>query len=602
MLLATAACDSAARDAEHIRHWSRAGLLGGLEPQERQPLAAAEGSRRRLTVVATGDLKGWLTRSTLYRNMRGERQAGGLAHLAAHIRALRAAEPELILLDGGDALSGAPSATMLGEALGQPTRHFPVVTLMNDLGYDAAALGNQDLALGWASLSHALVQSSFPWLAANLERDGGGTALAPYLILERQGVRVAVLGMTSPSAASGTNPEHLRGLHVGDLVQVAQRWVPFLRQHEAADVVIGLLHSGLNVDYRRETALRGGLPLIAGAGDVADQGMGLDLIISADAHRLSPRDPTDGASAYATPVLEPGGRGNGLALATLLLEGRDGRWRVGTVERRTLPALQEAEPRALAVVAQDLEQTRTLLAGETVLRLRRVPRKSEFYRCAGALSHRVAGYLAADLLAEDVLGGAEGSEARPEQSFSLLPMLWRGLPPGKDELGQRITRAHLQRWLPYGDTLVLRRLTGRQIALLLDGYVRHLRGWRVPDDEVLWPGGLVIEAPEGGSQVTALRPESLVQPGGVSAPLANHDPLPVWLTAYHANGGAGLLPRVLEPVNVRAQDGVETPYTRLTLRAGLFAMLSDQGFEPPAQCARWLEVDGRAGGGRRGDP
>ncbi len=553
-VLGLAACERTGAERERVLHLAAAGRLGGLRIAQRAPILAPPAAERTLTVVATGDLKGWLTQATLYPRSRGE----GLAFLAPRIADLRAEQPSLILLDAGDALLGAPSAALAAAEGAVP----PIVAAMNRLRYDAMTLGNVDLGLGWPALARARAAADFPWLSANAVQPDGGTALAPYAVLERDGVRVGVLGLTTPAAALGRDPRALGEVAFTDLEAAARRWVPILRQVERVDVLIGLFHSGLDDPFARDAALRSGLPLFAAAGRIAEAGLGFDLIVAGDAQRLSPRQPSDGDTPYGTPVLEPGAFGNGLALATLRLRERGGRWAVTGVERRTLPAAAAPEPGLLAALAEPLQRTQAWLAEPTRVRLRRVPRKAEFYRCAGALSHAVA-------------VAQSGEDAA--RVLSLLPMRWHYWRPAPAEIDGPLRRAHLLRWIRFDETLVQGRLTGRQIALLLDGYVRQLRGWRVPAPVVLWPGGLRVTLPEEGSELTELY---RVSDGRALEP---DETAPVWLTAFLWYGGLGLAPQAL------LSGGPPAREAPLPLRATLFALLSDPAFVPPPECARWLE-------------
>ncbi len=434
---------------------------------------------------------------------------------------------------------------------------------MNALRYDAMALGNYDLALGWASLAHALAAADFPWLAANLERPWGGTVLPPYRVLERNGVRVGVLGLTTPGAAAGLHPRHLDDMALRDLERTARRWVPVLREVEAADVVIALLHSGMDGAYRREEAIRTGRPLYAAGGRLAEGVPGLDLIVSGGAHRLSPYASSDGATPYGTPVLEAGALGRGLAVAQFALEAANGRWSITEVRRHTLRAAATPDTELLATVAHELQRTRERLAEPTRARFRRVPRKAAFVACAGALSHATA----ALLTGED-----------PAHLLSLLPAQWVYEPPTRDERGQPVRRAHLYRWQRYPERLVKAHLTGRQIEHLLDGYVRHRRGWRVSPLAVLWPGGLEATIAPGGSRLQSLTRQA----GGRS--IRPHALYPVWLTQFVWYGGLGLAPEALLQPDWKLRE-VEIP-----LRAGLFALLNDPRFALPEACRGWLAL------------
>jgi hypothetical protein len=155
-------------------------------------------------------------------------------------------------------------------------------------------------------------------------------------------------------------------------------------------------------------------------------------------------------------------------------------------------------------------------------------------------------------------------------------MGWDFDPPARDERGRPVRRVHLYRWLRYGDPLVQAPLTGRQVELLLDGYVRHARGWRVPPLTVLWPGGLRVELPREGSELARIHRAD-------GEPLRFGDTVPVWLTAFVWHGGLGLAGEAL------LAGGPPRRAVPVTLRAGLFALLSDPAYAIPPECARWLE-------------
>jgi len=151
-----------------------------------------------------------------------------------------------------------------------------------------------------------------------------------------------------------------------------------------------------------------------------------------------------------------------------------------------------------------------------------------------------------------------------------------------------LLRADLYRWMIYRETLVLASLTGRQIALLLEGYVRHLRKWVVRHSSVLWPGGLVVEVREKGSEIVGLRRKS---DGAALNPRARY---PVWLTDFIWNGGGGLAPKALIAREQRIAARPAVPGGPVfVLREAVFALLNDPGFQAPPECKRWLEkVDG----------
>ena len=543
-------------------------LLKGWRTQERPPNRPAEGQTRTLLVAATSDLHGWIVRDTLYPKVR----PGGLAHLAPVIARLRREHPGMILLDGGDTMQGAPNLTYLArQGSAAPP---PVLELMNLLAYDAVTLGNHDLEQGREALARWVGQAAFPWLAANVTRGGGRLVLPPYRIIERGNLRVGVLGLITPGAPIWVDGRHLGGLKFGNMREAARRWVPILRDVERADVVIGLFHSGLSGWYDRSVAMRHSLPLPNAAGQIADES-GFDLIVSGHAHRLAPRRARGGDSAYAVPVVQPGARGEALAVARLHLRGSGGRWRVTAMTREALRADLKPDPAMVSRVAPVLRGTRAWLAQPTLVRFTNLPERGALHACAGGLSHDAAVGLAAAVSSDNGAGNDAGPDSG-RADFSLLPMLWRFDPREAERPGASLTRAHLHRWMRYENTLVLARLTGRQMALLLDPYARRKGGLRVRLSAVLFPGGVTPRIAPGGSVVLALVPVA----GGDALP--PHAPQSVWLSNYHWNGGGGLARRaLLHPSQFAGQ-------TQATLRELVFRLLSDPAYRLPAPCRAFL--------------
>ena len=96
--------------------------------------------------------------------------------------------------------------------------------------------------------------------------------MPPYCILERCGVKVAVMGMTTPAVPNWLPPALWDGLEFEDMVSCAKRWVPLIREKEQPDVLVGLFHSGkeggiVTPDYAENAAL-----------DVAREVAGFDVV------------------------------------------------------------------------------------------------------------------------------------------------------------------------------------------------------------------------------------------------------------------------------------------------------------------------------------
>jgi 2',3'-cyclic-nucleotide 2'-phosphodiesterase (5'-nucleotidase family) len=166
------------------------------------------------------------------------------------VNAERAEQPNLLLLDTGDALVG-------GGALGDLTQGAAVLEGMGMMGYDAMALGPKELGLGAEVLEQRLAEAQMPIVSANVRRSGDGSQLVePYTILEVGGRPVAVIGLTRPEVSVPADFE------VEDPRAALERVVPEVASE--ADVVIVLTNLASQT-----------------AADYADMVPGIDLVIAA---------------------------------------------------------------------------------------------------------------------------------------------------------------------------------------------------------------------------------------------------------------------------------------------------------------------------------
>ena len=114
---------------------------------------------------------------------------------------------------------------------------------MNALNYDAGVIGNHEFNYGLSYLNRAIAQARFPFLAANAYAPDDSHAYAQATTLTRSGVRVAVIGATTPGSMIWDR-DKLRGrIEIRDIVPSVRAAVGDVRAH-GAQVVIVVLHSG----------------------------------------------------------------------------------------------------------------------------------------------------------------------------------------------------------------------------------------------------------------------------------------------------------------------------------------------------------------------
>ena len=170
---------------------------------------------------------------------------GGLAHVSSYLKEVRSTHGEnVIYLDNGDILHGQPTAYCYNTSAIQP-RHL-AAEVLDYLGCEAVTLGNHEIETGGQTYQRYIRDLECPVLGGNIcFEDSNRPFLPPYTIIEREGVRIAVMGMTTP-AISDRYPRVLwQGLEFRDIEESARHWMEYLREQESPDLVIGLFHSGL---------------------------------------------------------------------------------------------------------------------------------------------------------------------------------------------------------------------------------------------------------------------------------------------------------------------------------------------------------------------
>lgn len=309
-----------------------------------------------VTVLQTTDLHGNLL---AWDYARAREADVGLARVATRVKAIRAETPNVLLVDTGDTIQGTPIEYLHARRPGKGPD--PTVAVMNAIGYDAMAVGNHEFNYGLAVLRRAEKESKFPWLSANTRKARDGSPAFPeFLVREIAGVRVGLLGLTTPNIPNWEPEANRPGLLWEDPVVTAKRLVPILRGRERCDAVVVLFHSGLETDPAtgEPNGTSAENRVVALARDVR----GIDLILMAHSHRKVPLTRVAGV-----PVIQPGRWGDHLARVDLSFERRDGNWVVSGVKGELLPsdASVAADP-GIVALARPFHQAAVAYMDEVV--------------------------------------------------------------------------------------------------------------------------------------------------------------------------------------------------------------------------------------------
>ena len=205
--------------------------------------------------------------------------SGTMARVSSYLKRQRKEMGNrLILLENGDILQGQPTCYYTNfVATDKPNIAAEVV---NYLKYDAQTFGNHDVEVGHKVYDKWIKELDCPVVGANIiDLKSGKPYVEPYVIIEREGVRVAILGMLTPAIPNWLHQSLWSGMRFEEMVSCTKRWVKILREQEKADVVIGLFHSGWDggivTDEYDEDATQ----------KVAEQVEGLDVIFFGHDHR-----------------------------------------------------------------------------------------------------------------------------------------------------------------------------------------------------------------------------------------------------------------------------------------------------------------------------
>ena len=173
-----------------------AGLLSAAMLASLVPAALAAGvGETHITILGTSDMHGNIWGYSYEDN--AESTNNGMARLYTYIQQVRAENPNTILIDAGDDIQGTIMTDDLYNKT--PEEPHPVIAAMNYMGYDAMTLGNHEFNWGIPTMQAILSQADFPVLAANVtDADGQLVTGAGWTIVEKGGVKVAVIGVVTP--------------------------------------------------------------------------------------------------------------------------------------------------------------------------------------------------------------------------------------------------------------------------------------------------------------------------------------------------------------------------------------------------------------------
>jgi 2',3'-cyclic-nucleotide 2'-phosphodiesterase/3'-nucleotidase len=303
---------------------------------------AADGEEVRISVLATTDLHGNLLPYDYYTARPVDR---GLARIASLIQDARSQNPNNLLIDCGDTIQGTPLESVYQQYIetghlplnlafaGQALARDPMMLAMNDIGYDAMVVGNHEFNFGLRNLAQARSTASFPWISSNILADANAMVkpFAPYFIKTVAGVKIAIVGITTPSIPDWESEEHYHGYRFENGVEAARRAVADVRAREHPDVVILAAHSGLDRDPKTP-AIPSGDSHEDMIYQIATEVKGIDAIVFGHTHQQLAE-----LKLGDVLLMQPKNWGMSLGRMDLVLDFTSGSWKIVSKTSRLIP-------------------------------------------------------------------------------------------------------------------------------------------------------------------------------------------------------------------------------------------------------------------------
>lgn len=428
---------------------------------------------------------------------------GGMGRIAAAIDAARREGDNVLALDAGDQFQGT-----LFYSVGK----WPVLAeYARRMPYDAMTLGNHEFDEGCGALRRFLDAQSIPVVAANLAPERAcplsGSRVQPFLVRNVQGEKVGIVGLANDRVTAQAQAcPHTRFLDAAESLRQA------VTALEAQGVrrIVALSHLGLSADRA-----------------LARQVDGVDVIVGGHTHAyLGP-----GAAAGPYPLVERSPSGQPVLVVTAAWGTQHIGDLVVTFDARGIPVQWRGEARELGVEAPRREDISALTARHAA--------ELERYQAHKVGRHDVEApdgmeaCRSGDCFGGMLLADAFLAYARPQGAEAALlngGSIRAAIPPGE------VDRGRLLAAIPFGNTVVLREYTGRQLLQALEHGVAG-EGGKGP--ALLHVAGLrytVDAARPAGSRIVSA---DMVSAEGMAAPLEAERRYRVALPAYLARGGDG---------------------------------------------------------------
>ncbi|MDD4058460.1 MAG: 5'-nucleotidase C-terminal domain-containing protein [Bacteroidales bacterium] len=215
----------------------------------------------------------------------------------------------IILIDNGDHLQG-DNSVFYYNYIDTSSNHL-FSDIVSWLGYDAVVVGNHDIEAGHSVYDRLFSQEGVPYVAANIiNLKRGLPYFEPYKIINKGGIKIAIIGMTNPNIKKWLSEDLWSGMEFEEILPSLQRWVDLIKRKEKPDIIIAALHAGLGETevYEIENPSR----------YVALNTNGIDMVFAAHDHKTTSEMIYKGTDSVL--LMAGGGRASAISRADVKVE------------------------------------------------------------------------------------------------------------------------------------------------------------------------------------------------------------------------------------------------------------------------------------------
>ncbi|SHK85538.1 2',3'-cyclic-nucleotide 2'-phosphodiesterase/5'-or 3'-nucleotidase, 5'-nucleotidase family, partial [Clostridium cavendishii DSM 21758] len=244
------------------------------------PVHAVTDESVNIQILATSDNHGRFYPYDYAQNK--EDKTGSLTQIATAVKSFRGTNPNTIVVDAGDTIQENSAQIFFDSNPDYKASGLighPMIKAFQEIGYDAVTLGNHEFNQGVPKLKQAYspINNDNTVLSSNVyEKDGTTRMYSNYKIVDRGGVKVALLGITTPNIVHW-DAENLNGYKVTNPIDEAKAAIKEIKDSNKADVIVAVVHMSESDEYENYGS---------GVENLLKEVQGLDFVVAGHGHKM----------------------------------------------------------------------------------------------------------------------------------------------------------------------------------------------------------------------------------------------------------------------------------------------------------------------------